>query len=207
VRIAGKNTDKQWLALKARLQSKPTWRLWDSAFRRFYRERIDTRYLYPIASIRDTQSGEGFAIVALFCTLIEFLESCERGKNFHYIKKGVGTLLPTEYSQSQASTYFKQFLRIRKPFDSLIPSALIDSFYSDVRCGLLHEARTKGTWVISSAASGGDLVSQSAGRITLYRKRLVPAVEVYFADYRKRLLSDPNIQQAFIRKFDYLCTP
>jgi hypothetical protein len=81
MKIAGKNTDKQWFALKARLQSKPSQDLWDSAYRSFYRERIDTRYLRPIASIPDTQNGEGFAIATLFCSLIEFLESCERGHN------------------------------------------------------------------------------------------------------------------------------
>jgi len=98
MRIAEKHTDKQWMALKKRLQSKPTQRLWDSAFRRFYRRRIDTRYLHPIASIQrdDTQRGEGFAIAALFCTLIEFLESCERGDNFRFIGRTGAKLQPNE---------------------------------------------------------------------------------------------------------------
>src|SRR5213593_3495605 len=105
MKIAGKNTDKHWFALKTRLESKPSRRLWDSAFERFYRKRIDTRYLHPIASIRDTQSGEGFAIAALFCSLIEFLESCERGDNFRLVP--TAQLLPNEYNQIQASGYFK----------------------------------------------------------------------------------------------------
>ncbi len=205
MKIAGKNTDEQWFALKARLQSTPSQALWDSAFSRFYRKRIDTRYLNPIASIRDTQSGEGFAIAALFCSLIEFLESCERGYNFRFAP--AAQLLPHEYNQNQASGYFKDFLRDREPFKTLVPAALVDSFYRDVRCGLLHEARTKGTWSISSASSAGILVSQSATRITLFRRQLVPSLETYFADYRNRLLKNPNIQEAFIRKFDFLCTP
>lgn len=209
MRIAGKHSDKQWVALKSRLQSRPTERLWDSAFRRFYRIRIDTRYLHPIASIKrhDTQRGEGFAIVALFCSLIEYLESCERGDNFHFIGRTKDKLLPNEYSERQASQYFKDFLRTRTPFDTLVPSALVDSFYADVRCGLLHEARTKGGWFISTSASGGALISVTAGQKTLFRNRLVPALETYFVDYRERLLKDPATQQAFIRKFDYLCRP
>ena len=205
MKIAGKYTDKDWFALKAGLQSKPSQDLWDSAFRNFYRERIDTRYLYPIASIPDKQNGEGFAIVALFCSLIEFLESCEKGHNFHLVPKA--QLLPNEYNQPEASGYFKNFLKTREPFKTLIPPALVDSFYSDVRCALLHEARTKGTWFISSEASAGVLVSQSASRITLFRRQLVPALEKYFVDYRKRLLNDSNTQQAFIRKFDFLSIP
>jgi hypothetical protein len=205
MKIAGKNTDVQWFALTAKLHSEPCQALWDSAFSRFYRKRIDTRYLNPIASIPDTQSGEGFAIVALFCSLIEFLESCERGCNFRLCP--TPQLLPHEYNQKQASDYFKDFLRNREPFKTLVPSVLVESFYSDVRCALLHEARTKGTWSISSAQSAGTLVSQSATRITLFRRQLVPSLETYFADYRGRLLNNPNTQQAFIRKFDFLCTP
>jgi hypothetical protein len=207
MRIAGPNTDKQWMALKKRLQAKPSRRLWDSAFRRFYRTRIDTRYLRPIASIQqhDAHLGEGFAIAALFCSLIEFLESCERGDNFHYISgKGV-TLQPNEYDQRQASSYFKDFLKTRKPFDTLIPSALVDSFYRDVRCGLLHEAQTKGGWIISTAAPRGALISQRGTKIVLFRNHLIPALQKYFVDYRARLLTTQSTQQAFIRKFDHLC--
>jgi hypothetical protein len=209
MRIAGKHTDKQWMALKKRLQSNPTQRLWDSAFHRFYRTRIDTRYLHPIASIQqdDTQRGEGFAIAALFCTLIEFLESCERGDNFRFIGRTGAKLQPNEYNERQASSYFKGFLRTRKPFNTLIPSTLVDSFYQNVRCGLLHEARTKGGWVISTRASGGALISQKGGQITLFRNQLIPALETYFLEYRKRLLNNPTTQQAFIRKFDHLCIP
>jgi hypothetical protein len=209
MRIAGKHTDKQWMALKKQLQSKPTKRLWDSAFRRFYRMRIDTRYLHPIASIQqeDTQCGEGFTIVALFCTLVEFLESCERGDNFRFIGRTGAKLQPNEYNERQASSYFKDFLRTRMPFNTLIPSTLVDSFYQNVRCGLLHEARTKGGWVISTGASSGALISQKDGQITLFRNQLIPALETYFREYRKRLLTNPSTQEAFFRKFDHLCLP
>src|SRR5712692_3482640 len=143
MKIAGKQTDGKWTSLKKRLQSKPTGRLWASAFRRFYRARIDTRYLDPIASIKehDRQLGEGFTIVALFCTLVEYLESCERGKNFRFVGKSKTTLGPYEYCERDAAGYFKDFLRTRVPFNALVPAALVDSFYRDVRCALLHEAR------------------------------------------------------------------
>jgi hypothetical protein len=87
----------------------------------------------------------------------------------------------------------------------LIPSTLVDSFYQDVRCGLLHEARTKGGWYISTAPSSGVLISQKGGKITLFRDRLIPALETYFLDYRSRLLVNLGTQEAFIRKFDHLC--
>jgi len=206
MRIAGKYTAQQWKALKSCLQSTPSPDLWDLAFRCFYLTRIDTRYLLPIASIQrdDTESGEGFAIVALFCSLIEFLESCERGYNFRLLKKGE-KLQPFEYTQREAGGYFKDFLKTRKPFNTKIRKELVDSFYSDVRCGLLHEARTKGGWLISTKESVGELVHNKAGRKTLFRNQLILALKKYFVDYRTRLLKDPMTQQAFFRKFDHLC--
>jgi hypothetical protein len=209
MRIAGKQTDGQWMSLKKRLQSNPSRRLWDSAYRRFYLERINTRYLYPIASIknRDTQCGEGFAMAALFCTLIEYLESCERGDNFRFIGRTGAKLQPHEYDEHQAATYFKYFLKKRAPFCELVPADLVDSFYRNVRCGLVHEARTKGGWTVSSKGSGGRLISQSGSTITLFRNELLPGLQRYLDDYRQRLMSDPNTQEAFIRKFDHLCSP
>jgi hypothetical protein len=209
MRIAGVHTDKQWVALKKRLLSQPSESLWEAAFRDFYRMRIDTRYLKPIAAIQkaDSHSGEGFAVATLFCSLIEFLESCERGENFRFTAKK-DKLQSHEYNQYTASSYFKDFLRNRKPFDTLIPSTVVESFYQDVRCGLFHEARTKGAWFISSSTSHGDaLISQNGGKITLFRNYLIPALDAYFVQYRERLLSNQATQEAFIRKFDHLCKP
>lgn len=209
MRIAGKETVVRWQNLRDRLQAAPTRQLWASAYRRFYRRRIDTRYLEPIASIErhDRQLGEGFSTVALFCTLVEYLESCERGDNFRYVGRSKTPLAAHEYSERQATTYFKDFLRSRPPFSALVPPGLVDSFYQDVRCGLLHEARTKGGWILSSKASQGQLVLQHGNQITLFRRQLVPAVEAYLSDYRSRLLTDANTQAAFIRKFNYLASP
>jgi len=207
MRIAGRRTDQHWAMLKQRLLLEPNESLWQQAFDQYYQTRINTRYLKPIDSIRrhDTRNGEGFAIVALFCSLLEFLESCERGYNFHFIGRSNDSLQPYEYNERQASSYFKDFLRTRKPFDRLVPSALVNSFYKDVRCGLLHEARTKGDWYISTAKSNGVLISQESGKITLFRNQLTPALEIYFEDYQSRLLNDQNTQAAFVRKFDFLC--
>lgn len=208
MRIAGKLTDTDWRALKARLETSPNQQLWISAYRRFYRGRIDARYLDPMRSIEkhDRELGEGFAIVALFCTLIEYLESCERGYSFHLVGNTGYQLQPHEYNERQAAGYFKDFLRTRTPFSALVPARLVDSFYRDVRCGLLHEARTKGGWTISSKASGGILVAQSGRQITLFRRELRPALETYLTDYKERLMAHRDTQAAFIRKFDHLST-
>src|SRR5436305_605586 len=116
MRIAGKSTDAHWRSLKRRLSRRPTARLWDAAFRRFFYSRIETRYLRPIAAIdrNDRALGEGFAIASLFCTLLEFLESCEMGKTYRYVRRGDPPLGPHEYSDSRKC--FQTFLLRRKPF-------------------------------------------------------------------------------------------
>jgi hypothetical protein len=208
MKIAGNRTDTQWKLLKKHLQSNPSQSQWDDAYNNYYRARIFTRYLNPITSItrHDRQIGEGFAIVALFCTLIEYLESIERGDNFHFIGRTKSHLQPHEYSERQAATYFKEFLLNRIPFCTLIPKSLVDSFYQNVRCGLLHEARTKGGWIISTRRSDGQLISQGNGIIILNRNELIPALEIYFSDYHRRLISEDKTQKAFIQKFDFLCS-
>lgn len=207
MKIARNKTVDDWHALRAQLQSGATRQLWDSAYKEFYRDRIDSRYLDPIASIqgRDVKEGEGFAIVALLCTLVEYLESCEQGVNFRLLSGGA-VLGNYEYSPREAAVLFKAFLSNRTPFDALVPSHLVDSFYQDVRCGLLHEARTKGGWEISSKSSE-QLVSEGGGKITLFRNAIVPSLEKYFENYRVRLRVNTGTQEALIRKFDHLCGP
>lgn len=187
------------------LKSNPTTRLWNFAFEKYFLARIETRYLQPIRSILrdDNYVGAGFSIVALFCTLVEFLESCEQGHNFH-IPKTLGKKVPYKYGPKKAGTYFKAFFVRRIPFKNLVPSDLVDSLYFDVRCGLLHEARTKGGWMVSARHSLGALVERDGAKVILYRSQIVPALDLYFADYQRRLLEKKRTQAAFLRKFDHL---
>lgn len=207
MKIAGKRTTADWKKLKKRLKAKPTGRLWRSAYQNFFYTRIQTRYLDPIASIKehDRYLGEGFSIVALFCTLVEYLESCEKGHTYRYFKKNDPPLGPFEYSQNQASSYFRAFLLTREPFKTQVPIDLIDSFYRHVRCGLLHEARTKNGWLISTRPSGGRLLVRKGKKVVLFRQELLDSLDAYLEDYKRRLLIDPDTQDALIRKFDQLC--
>jgi hypothetical protein len=50
---------------------------WETAFQDYFLDRIQLRYLAPIELLQqlDAKQGEGFAIVSIHCSLIEFLES------------------------------------------------------------------------------------------------------------------------------------
>lgn len=200
-RIAGIKTSADWEALRPRLltSSHDAWR---EAFGDFYEARLNLRYLTPIKvlQVNGTFQGEGFAIVAIQCSLIEFLESSEVGINYRYVRRSED-LGPYEYKSSRS--IFVKFLTERAPFSAMFNVATAQDLYTAVRCGLLHEAQTKNGWRIRAKSPNGAVVNV-AERI-LYRDNFQDALLAYVKNYGERLLCEPNLQQAFIRKFDYLC--
>jgi hypothetical protein len=205
MKIAGKRTAAQWLSFKRMLVGNPTPARWKYAYEKYYLARIETRYLMPMKSIlaQGSYDGAGFSVVALFCTLVEFLESCERGRNFRIPEKR-HPLTRYEYGPRKAAKYFKSFFRMRPPFKTLMPPGLVESFYKDVRCGLVHEARTKGAWLIAADSWGGALVRRKGKTRILHRDEILPALSQYLSGYRERLLGRRATQAAFVRKFDHL---
>ena len=203
--IAGPNSADDWTVLKQKLLAVPPLESWGTAHEQFYMMRIKTRYLDPMDAIEKSPvlKGEGFAIVALLCSLIEFLEACECGLNYQ-------RAAPTKYEYSDSKALFQHFWRRRVSFNRGMPDDLVLSFYEDVRCALFHEARTKGGWrILMSADQTNGVIAERlpSGTIALYRNTLRHAFKQYFADYKERLARKRGKQDAFIRKFDALCQP
>jgi hypothetical protein len=71
-----------------------------------------------------------------------------------------------------------------------------------VRCGLLHEARTKNDWTISAKSYKG-LIADPQKKI-VYRDNFQDAILQFIEDYGARLVKDKELQAAFVRKFDKL---
>jgi hypothetical protein len=174
---------------------------WEEAYSEFYLERLRTRYLEPIRVLQTqfTGQGEGFSIVAIQCSLVEFLEATIQGSSFKHPSKGKPG--PHEYSSS--GQLFQSFLTKREPFRQHFDPATAKSFYEDIRCALLHEARTKGGWRIWARTREGRLLDKEEK--ILYRDNLQTAFEQFLQIYRQKLLQDSKLQAAFIRKFDSLC--
>jgi hypothetical protein len=144
--------------------------------------------------------GEGFSIVALQCTLIEFLESTLIGKNYRFLKKGQ---VLGEHEYSSSSALFVDFLSKRKPFAETFDAQSALDFYVGVRCGLLHEAQTKNDWTIWAKPPDGKKISDTKKRI-VYRDALQDALVRYISAYGNSLATDGERQAAFLRKFDRL---
>lgn len=213
-RIAGEKTVADWKEMRRRLDGCNYASIWAEAFRDFFKKRIDSRYFQPIRAIEkmDQDAGEGFAIVALHCSLIEFLAATLEGKTYRFRKTDrclATTLLggnsrPGEYEYSDSGKMFVEFLRNRTPFAAMFPTRkTAEDFYKDVRCGLLHEARTKGSWRIRVCESATKAIDVNAKIV--YRNKMQAAFDEFVERYGQQLCADAGIQQAFIRKFDSLC--
>jgi hypothetical protein len=135
------------------------------------------------------------------CSLIEFLESAVQGKSYRYRPKGAPSLGPYEYSSG--SDIFVSFLINRAPFKNDFIEATARDFYEGVRCGLLHEARTKNGWTIWATHSGGQTID--ANQKIIYRDNFQAGLLAFVEWYKGALPSDHPLQEAFIRKFDSLC--
>jgi len=86
VYIAGSKTAADWTAFRKTLVPGKDRASWQNAYGGFLHKRLSLRYLEPIKVLRDsgTFQGEGFSIVAIQCTLIEFLESTVQGLSYRY---------------------------------------------------------------------------------------------------------------------------
>lgn len=200
--IAGWKTAADWAEFRPTLVVGGEGEAWKRAVQEYFQTRLDLRYLNPIRILQEhgTFQGEGFSILALQCTLIEFLESTVQGVNYRYLRPRE-QLGPYEYNSS--SDLFASFLRTRHPFAQEFDEALAREFYREIRCGLLHEARTKGGWRVWAEAAGG-MVVDGARRI-VYRNNFQKALDQFIRWYHNALPLDAVLQDAFIRKFDNLC--
>lgn len=200
--IAGSKTPEDWYQLKQRLIENSCEETWEEALNDYFLKRLDIRYLNPIRTLQkhDTLSGEGFSILAILCTLIEFLESTVKGFNYRYPKYGE-KLGKFEYSKS--SKLFKDFLCNREPFNKEFDSELATNFYINIRCGLLHEAQTKNRWRVRAKNKEGKIIEKD--QKIIYRDNFMEAIKLFIKLYSVELKSNKKFQEAFIRKFNSLC--
>ncbi len=138
IRIAGKKTIADWRQIRQTLLPGVDASVWQKAFKSYFEARLTSRYLKPIELLQAprTFDGEGFSILAIHCSLVEFLESTLQGLSYRHVRRGDPPLRQYEYSQS--GTLFAHFLSTRPPFRSVFDQALSADFYTGVRCALLH---------------------------------------------------------------------
>ena len=213
IRIAGKRNIGDWVATRARLAGENDQEAWRKAYADFFMERLRTRYFDPIDILRTPVShsnngqpyprGEGFAIVTLQCSLIEFLGATLTGQTYVSRRQLKGRKkADLEYTDS--GEMFVGFLRTAHSFKDIFGNK-DDAwdFYENVRCGLFHEARTRNNWRILWHSSVDPCIDVK--NKVIYRDDLQDAFKAFVDWYGAELPRNKEYQDAFIRKFDCLC--
>lgn len=190
-----------------------------------FRQRINNYYFEPIEKVKvgNKLKGEGFTILTIQCALIEMFAAFKVGKIHNHSKHG--NLPAFEYKK--ADDCFIPFLHSEAIFENHFfirdnitnqkqPNQPFNAnhFYDKVRCGLMHEARTKEEWVVNAKTTYLETESifielkTTTGQISIDRNILNKQIKSYFNNYLIELAADDNdgniLRRLFARKLDHL---
>lgn len=194
---------KDWPAIKATVRGDPSQDTWAVVTDVVLRRRVNRLYFDPIHRLTrepgEPGQGEGFAILTIQCSVLEFLAALRKGWSFRHGHKQQGK--DNYYGNSKLLC--TTFLCDEKPFaDSFTTKQRASDFYTDIRCGLVHEGQTKNAWRIWRGGASDPLVDFE--KKAIYRDVMQQQIETYLDRYCRELASTVGLQDAFIRKFDHL---
>jgi hypothetical protein len=200
-RTSGEYSRADWIALRKMIIGDfDNHTLWDLAFQDYFVHRINSRFLNPIKIVEKhtpTQKrGEGFTITAVMCILIEYFQAYREGCIYTPGEPGL-------YEYKSSKKLFKDFLTTNDPFKFEFSDSKAARFYDDVRCGLLHEATTKGNATIM-AKGGSSILTTSESEFIVHRDVLLKQLERYLEMYKGEFKSDNQLKINFFRKVDEL---
>lgn len=194
---------KDWPAIKATVGGDPSQDTWTVVADVVLRGRLNRLYFDPIHRLTrepgERGQGEGFAILTIQCSVLEFLAALRKGWSFKHGHKQQGK--DNYYGNSKL--LYTTFLGEEDPFTtSFTTQQRANDFYTDIRCGLVHEGQTKNAWRIWRGQASDPLVDFE--KKAIYRDVMQQQIETYLDRYCHELASTVELQDAFIRKFDYL---
>jgi hypothetical protein len=215
---------KEWTKIRKKLNQEYKYdKTWSDAISLFDK-RLKRKFFDPIQVLINGNAlkGEGFTIVTVQCALIEMLAAFRNGKIFNHHK--TSTSPKYEYKESQkmftsllrtASIFENNFWVLNKNNKKVIDKPYSSSeFYSNVRCGLMHEARTKENWYITATPSTKSVKTEKKfiitedGKIKIYRTVLHHRLLDYLSEYESELRIDSKesevLRKYFARKLDHL---
>jgi len=150
----------------------------------FIKERLRERYIDPVEGMRLEQKN-GFAVMALSCLLIETLESFYRG-------------WPKSPNSGLAFCgFFDRHANLLPEF-----KGYAQSFYANVRCGVLHQGETLQRWTITRK-NGAPLFDPASLAIhaTKFNRILGTAIDQYSKALETSALSD-DLWKNLVKKMD-----
>lgn len=185
---------------------------------KFFEERIETRYLEPIEAIQklNINEGEGFAMLNLQCSLIETFECFINGWLF-YLE---GRNLVWKDKKGKVASYKNNTVKSKQIFISFFNrfnnefKIKGEDFYTNVRCGLLHETQTKNNWVIRVADNDTDkCYDDKEDKKIIYRNNFQKKLKKLLENYQQALIdgkgfrkvSAEDLRNNFIAKMNHIC--
>lgn len=203
IKISKDFTAANWKELRPQLlYSNDNWPKANQVFE----DRIESRFLNPIEKIKsiNKNEGEGFSIALISVVLLEFLAAFELGKIYRIQKENIA---PHEYYSG--IRLLKSFLTTDKLFKLHFESkSRVQTFYENIRCGLVHEARTMDNDVIIANESPKNTKQSSIyfkddGEWRLNRDLMLVTLKSFVENYKERLLKNElNVRSKFIIKMD-----
>lgn len=198
--IASGFTVANYRILRAGLDiSQPTLSEWKSV-RDAFRRRINERFLEPIAHLESRDDERplpfraGFAILTLDCVLIDMIQSFREGRQVN--------------DAASSASSFKFFLK--SPAFSEFKSGDREDFYSDVRCGLVHNAETRKNWKVRIDTPNLLTKDTATGTITINRRMFHAAVRTevdnYCATLEETGPTGAITRENFLKRMDELCS-
>lgn len=150
------------------------------AISQFFVERFDERYFWPI---EESTRKHGFSVLAVACIIIESLESFYQGCS------------DTKYASKQI---FRGFLARDTPLNVLAGGD--DWFYTDIRCGILHQSESRGGWRILRS---GPLLDTQAK--TLNATAILRALRREVLEYAMKIQTNDQLWNNFCTKMNAIC--
>jgi hypothetical protein len=148
------------------------------------RRRFTDRYLAPM--LAPQRVTHGFARMAIGCLMVEALESFRQG---------------WPNSRDKSRTAFCGFFDAHSEFAAFRGHA--ERFYKDVRCGILHQAETRGGWKIHRRGPLFDADSRTVNATTFLRR-----LSVVLRAYCRQLSTNDWDSEVWVncrKKLDALC--
>lgn len=214
----------QWNKLRVKIKTNYTMSPdWKKAIDLF-RTRLNRKYFRPLQTIINERKseGEGFTILTAQCAIIESLASFRTGEIYNLDKKAGSP----NYEYNGSKKMFVSFLESAPIFENnfwqfdakknKVPHKDFDAttFYKSVRCGLMHEARTKGNWFINTdrkdpmtakifleKSKGGEKIKILR---TILHYRLIDHLDSYLKELSENNSDGEKLRRLFARKLDHL---
>lgn len=208
-------TAEDWMQLRGELiqEQKP----WEYAVC-IFKDRIESRFFSPMDEILKIgkNEGEGYSMALIGVVLLEFLAAFEWGK-LYVVRERNRSLNQNEEQQNGLAPHqyvsgkylLNKFLRHSNIFkDDFEDDEQVNNFYSNIRCGLVHEGRTLKDDVIISEGSvkntkRGHMYFKADEENRLNRDVLFARLKEQVKKFCNDLLLDrDNSRNNFILKMD-----